>query len=89
MNQSVHWSLLAGTALALLLMTPMSTRRGTAATTTFAGVMVQTAQSALDALAEAADGNRNDQPEAAALALVLAGGTGVWLVRRRSSLPSS
>jgi hypothetical protein len=88
MNQSVHWSLLAGTALALLLMTPMSTRRDAVATTTFAGAAARTLHNALNALAEAADSNRNDQPEAATLALLLGGGAGAWLVHRRNSLPS-
>lgn len=88
MNQSLHWSLLAGTALALLLMTPISPRRGAAPTTTFATVAVATVQRSLEALAESANANRDEVPEAGTVSLLIAGAAGFWLVRRRSALPS-
>lgn len=87
MNQSLHWSLLACTALALLLMTPVSARPGSAPVTTFATV-VGAAREAIGALGVAADANRGDAPEAATVSLLVAGVGAAWCVRRRNSIPS-
>lgn len=88
MNQSMPWSLLAGTALALLLMTPITSRTGGRPTATFLTLAVATVQNGLDALTESASANRNDAPEAATLSLLVAGTAGFWCLRRRNSQPS-
>lgn len=75
---------MASTALALLLMTPVSAQRNGASTTTFA-VIVASVQQAIEALAEAADTNRVEVPEAGTLSLLIAGGAGAWCVRWRNA----
>lgn len=84
MNQSLPWSLLASTALALLLMTPVSTHQSGARVTTFATVVAALQQS-VEALREAAEHNRPAMPEAATLALLIGGLTGAWCVHRRTA----
>jgi hypothetical protein len=84
MNQSLPWSLVASTALALLLMTPVSVQRNGASMTTF-GAVVATVQQAIDALTDASDANRSEVPEAGTLSLLIAGGAGAWCVRRRNA----
>lgn len=88
MNQSLPWSLLASTALALLLMTPVSTHRSGARVTTFATV-VTALQHSVEALGEAAERNRPVMPEAATLALLIGGLAGAWCVHRRADQSES
>lgn len=80
------WSLMASTALALLLMTPVSARPGEAPATTF-GTMVAAAHHAIAALGDAAAANRGEAPEAATLSLLIGGAAGLWCVRRRNGIP--
>jgi hypothetical protein len=88
MKHSLHWSLLAVTALALLLMTPLTTSKGARSSLTFATVTFSTVRQSLAALAEFSETHRPEAPEAATLSLLLAGAAGAWCVRRRNSVPT-
>jgi hypothetical protein len=83
----MQWSLLAAIALALLLMTPLTTRRGAPTSATFITTAFTTVRQSFAALAEETETNRGDSPEAATLSLLIAGFAGAWCVRRRNSVP--
>lgn len=91
MNHSLHWSLLASTALALLLATSMSTRSRAVPANWFSTAAASAIERSLDALTpvlSSAGPNAAKAPEPAAVSLLLAGIASAWLVRRRVTVPS-
>jgi hypothetical protein len=90
MNQSLHWSLLAGFALVLLVATPASTPQNAVAATTFSNAAAHALHRSLDTFTDSLGASRGADAfhprDPAAASLLIFGIAGVWLIRRRTQL---